>query len=531
MANTPSSDDAPGKRRPDRGSRFQRRDTDRRHSRSADDDRRGPRSDRGGKKREGERRSWDGDRRNRDDNRRKGDRRGQFDGGRGKRGDNRRGKWNDDRRGGSRHSGGDRRFKGDNRRKDRRHQKRDQRPRFNAPPIPEGITGKELPGDIKGQLRGLSPDNRERVSKHIVAAGALLDIDIDQAYEHASAAAHSAGRIGAAREALGIVAYRKGLYDEAARELRTHRRITGSDDNIALIADAERGRGRAQKALDMFAEADRTALSDAVWIELVIVAAGAHSDLGDLATARRTIEDVGFTGHKPASAVRLIQAYADLLRADGDSETADKYDKLAEVTAERAGLQDPGDDVDIIVIEEEELPESAEKVDPPESDAESQDSSEPAREESEHSIDKPAEDSDDSSSEEKPASEEKADGEARTSAGEEADQPAGASGEDVEETGSAADNGPVPIAEGNTLEDEINDEMAEIIADIDAAHAGREAESAEDAAPAGGDAEAPEGTEEAKGAEGADDTDEAVERQPSVHDEPEPGDTPPMFDL
>ena len=56
------------------------------------------------------------------------------------------------------------------------------------------------------------------------------------------------------------------------------------------------------------------------------------------------------------------------------------------------------------------------------------------------------------------------------------------------------------MAEGNTLEDEINEEMAEIMADIDAA---QEAES-EDA--------------EAK-------------RQPSVHDDPEPGDTPPMFDL
>ena len=88
-------------------------------------------------------------------------------------------------------------------------------------------------------------------------------------------------------------------------------RITGSKDNLAVIADAERGRGRPQKAIDMFADANRNDLSKDIWLELAIVAAGAHSDLGDLETARKTIEDVGFTGHKPASAIRLLQAYAD----------------------------------------------------------------------------------------------------------------------------------------------------------------------------------------------------------------------------
>ena len=86
------------------------------------------------------------------------------------------------------------------------------------------------------------------VAKHLVAAGGLLDLDPERAHEHAKAAMARAGRVAVVREALGIAAYYVENYDEAVRELRTHRRISGSNDNIALIADAERGRGKPEKA-------------------------------------------------------------------------------------------------------------------------------------------------------------------------------------------------------------------------------------------------------------------------------------------
>lgn len=461
MANSSSSHDGQrSERRPDRGSRFQRRDSG---------------SERKNNRREG--RSWDGARRD-------GDGRKKWDGDRRREGRS----WDGERRDGDRRKkwDGKPRFK-DNERTDRRPKKRDDRPRFNAPPIPEGITGKELPGHVKSELRGLSAENSERTAKHIVAAGFLLDVDLDQAYEHAKAAARSAGRIGAAREALGLVAYHKGLYDEASRELRTHMRITGSKDNLAVIADAERGRGRPQKAIDMFADANRSDLSADTWLELAIVAAGAHSDLGNLDAARKTIEKVGFTGHKPASAIRLLQAYADLLRVSGDSETADKYDKLAQVTAERTGLTDASEEVDIIVIEEELEDEAAE--DPQAGE--------------EKASEAPADD--------EPADNEPVDGAPTDSeaAAAETVEPAEAepAAEDDDAESSAADDGPVPVAEGNTLEDEINEEMAEIMADIDAAQ------------------------EQRKSDEESETEDAEAKRQPSVHDDPEPGDTPPMFDL
>lgn len=457
MANSSSSHDGQrGSRRPDRSSRFQRRDSgtqgksSRRDGRSWEGERRdGERSKKWNGERRRNGRSWDGQRRD-------GDRRKKWD--------------------------GKPRFK-DNGRADHRPKKRDDRPRFSAPPIPEGITGKELPGHVKSELRGLSAENAERTAKHIVAAGFLLDTDLDQAYEHAKAASRSAGRIGAAREALGLVAYHKGLYDEAARELRTHRRITGYHDNLAVIADAERGRGRPQKAIDMFAAADRSAVSKDIWLELAIVAAGANSDLGKLEEARKTIEGVGFTGHKPASAIRLLQAYADLLRVSGESETADKYDKLAQVTAERTGLTDASEEVDIIVIEEEPGDEPAE-------DAQTEESA-PVQAESAES--ESAEDAPTDSEVQGADEPDSVDAESATTESADADNKGDVPG---------AEGGPVPVAEGNTLEDEINEEMAEIMADIDSAKAQRDTES---------------------------ETPEEGQGQQSGDIKPESGDTPPMF--
>ena len=269
-------------------------------------------------------------------------------------------------------------------------------------------------------------------------------------------------------------------------------RITGSKDNLAVIADAERGRGRPQKAIDMFADANRNDLSKDIWLELAIVAAGAHSDLGDLETARKTIEDVGFTGHKPASAIRLLQAYADLLRVSGDSETADKYDKLAQVTAERTGLTDASEEVDIIVIEEELEDEAADDKQTGEDRTEEEQAAEAA--------------SDDEPAGTEPAEDVPADSASHDAGAEKDEEAEPAAGDDKSEA-TPADDGPVPVAEGNTLEDEINEEMAEIMADIDAAQEQRNV----DEKPESEDAEA--------------------KHQPSVDDEPEPGDTPPMFDL
>jgi tetratricopeptide (TPR) repeat protein len=223
------------------------------------------------------------------------------------------------------------------------------------------------------------------VAKHLVAAGGLLDLDPERAHEHAKAAMARAGRVAVVREALGIAAYYVENYDEAVRELRTHRRISGSNDNIALIADAERGRGKPEKAIELLKNAEELDLDNDTRTELVIVAAGAKSDLDDIAGARRLIEAEDFTQKPGGGLVRLMAAYAEVLRIDGETELADKYEELSRRTAKATGTlfgdeePDLNAGVEIETVEEvEDEPEAAEAetsegADAPAEDAEAED--------------------------------------------------------------------------------------------------------------------------------------------------------------
>ena len=176
-----------------------------------------------------------------------------------------------------------------------------------------------------------------------------------------------AGRVAVVREALGIAAYYVEKYDEAVRELRTHRRISGSNDNIALIADAERGRGKPEKALELLKNSEELDLDNDTHTELVIVAAGAKSDLDDIAGARRLIEAEDFTQKPSGGLVRLMAAYSEVLRIDGEPELADKYEELSRRTAKATGtlfgdeMPDLNAGVEIETVEEvEDEPESPE---------------------------------------------------------------------------------------------------------------------------------------------------------------------------
>ena len=83
-------------------------------------------------------------------------------------------------------------------------------PRKPEPAIAEGVTGKELDRSVWTQLRTLSKENAEGVAQHLVMVALLLDTDLDGAQAHAETAVRRAGRVPAAREALGLVAYRQG---------------------------------------------------------------------------------------------------------------------------------------------------------------------------------------------------------------------------------------------------------------------------------------------------------------------------------
>ena len=401
-------------RNDDRGGfRSERRDDNRGGGFKRNDNRDGGfkrNDDRGGFKRNDDRGGFRGERRDdnrgggfkRDDNRgdfkrnddrggfrgeRRDDNRGDF-----KRNDDRggfRGERRDDNRGGGFKRADDRRSKGDRpAREDRFADKRENAPRAHnpgdlrisnrsdreqSPDIDEDVTGKELDRVARAQLRYLEERSASWVAKHLVMAGRLLEEDPELAYQHTLAASRRGGRVAVVREAVGIAAYHAGKYADALRELRTHRRISGSDYNLPLIADSLRGLGRAEKAIELAHSEECANLETAVKVEMQMVAAGSYADLGKLDKALAELESLEQLNFNRAFSFspRLFTAYADLLSAAGRAEDAKRWNAQVEVAESALGIERETEsfimDLAPELDEEEETPRAKDLIEPSES--------------------------------------------------------------------------------------------------------------------------------------------------------------------
>ncbi len=192
-------------------------------------------------------------------------------------------------------------------------------PRLPEPAIPDDVTGFELDRSVKNQLRTLSKENAVGVGQHLVMAAAFLDTDIDAAQAHAETAVRRAGRVPAAREALGLVHYRKREWAKALSEFRTARRLSGSSHMLPFMVDAERGLGRHERALDLAASPEAASLTLDERIELAIVVSGIRRDLGqyEAAVVGLQLPQLKAASRQPWAA-RLFYAYAEALLARGD---------------------------------------------------------------------------------------------------------------------------------------------------------------------------------------------------------------------
>ena len=199
-------------------------------------------------------------------------------------------------------------------------------PRLPEPRIPEGVTGKELDRAIHSQLRTLSKENAEGVAQHLVMVATFLEADdLDSALAHAETAVRRAGRVPAAREALGLVAYRQGDFARALTEFRTVRRLSGSSHLLPLMVDCERGLGRHGRALDLAATPEAAGLSEDERIELAIVVSGVRRDLGQDDAALLALQVPALRRPPAAGVFRLHYAYADTLLGLGREDEARAY--------------------------------------------------------------------------------------------------------------------------------------------------------------------------------------------------------------
>ncbi|MGK3953232.1 primosomal protein [Microbacterium sp. I2] len=227
------------------------------------------------------------------------------------------------------------------------------RPSHDDPIIPDEVTAKDLHPSARNELKTLSKENADQVARHLAMAAQLIDEDPELAHQHALSASRRAGRIAVVRETLAITAYATGDYGLALRELRTYRRISGKDDQIALLVDSERGVGRPDRALETGRAVDRASLPTSVRVELAIAMSGARLDLGE---PDRALGELDIPELDPDRAFEwspaLFSARAAVLEELGRAEEADRWRSRALIAAEALDAAAGVDDLETIFVEE-----------------------------------------------------------------------------------------------------------------------------------------------------------------------------------
>lgn len=220
------------------------------------------------------------------------------------------------------------------------------------PAVPEEIKASDLDKAARNELRTLSKENADAVARHLVAAARVIEDDPAEALRHALAAGRRAGRVAVVRESVAIAAYATGDFALALRELRTFRRISGSDDQIALMVDSERGVGRPDRALEVGRAVDRTVLPVEAQVGLAIAMSGARLDLGDARAALDELErspiDLQVVHEWSPS---LFEAFATVHEELGDAAEVARWQTRAR-NAERV-LDDVDDEQDSVRVETE----------------------------------------------------------------------------------------------------------------------------------------------------------------------------------
>ncbi len=222
---------------------------------------------------------------------------------------------------------------------ERRGRRADEVPKIEAPEIPEEVEFADLDKPTRARMRTLSKDNADDVGRHMVMVGALLDIDPELAYKHALVAVARGGRVDVVREAMALAAYATGRYAEALRELRTVRRLNGESENLALMADCERGLGRPERALALTQSDEAKGISPEASAELQIVAAGARLDLGQADAAVATLRAI--EAPTPEVLERAEGALVDAYRAAGKEDQANALEQKLTKRALERGPEEP----------------------------------------------------------------------------------------------------------------------------------------------------------------------------------------------
>lgn len=149
--------------------------------------------------------------------------------------------------------------------------------------------------------------------------------------------------VGAVRELFGLVLYRMGSWAAAVKELAEAGEISGSPDQLPVIADCYRALGRHKKVAETYETLRQAGASAEVVAEGRLVMAGSLADRGEVAEAISLIESAAGRELRRPRLDHLRQWYAlgDLYERSGDLPEARRWFlRVAQHDADHADVVD-----------------------------------------------------------------------------------------------------------------------------------------------------------------------------------------------
>lgn len=186
--------------------------------------------------------------------------------------------------------------------------------------------GGQLPRWIRDEITRSTPKERREAAIRELENG--VDAFAAERYKPAAAALRKAkaasSRSATIRELLGLSAYHIGNWDEALKELRAFRRMSGETDQMPIEMDCLRALGRSRdvgKAYDLFHELGGGRDTDN---EARVVYASHLVDEGHIEEAWKVI-NAKLVSNPPDSLVRRWAVAARVAHAAGDDVAAAKF--------------------------------------------------------------------------------------------------------------------------------------------------------------------------------------------------------------
>jgi tetratricopeptide (TPR) repeat protein len=188
-------------------------------------------------------------------------------------------------------------------------------------PRPTRRTPKEVPDEVREEVeRAAGPDRADRSATRLQdAAGAYSRERYQDARRIIAPLAEQLPGSAAIRELHGLTLYRMGKWKDAIKELDAFQQLTGSVDQLPVVADCHRALGQMAEVERRWDELRRAGAGVEVLTEARIVLAGAHADRGDVVGGIRILLEGPVDVRKPQEHhLRLWYALAGLYERAGD---------------------------------------------------------------------------------------------------------------------------------------------------------------------------------------------------------------------